>query len=183
MREVTTPDTISIFMRELGRRVRGAARVYFTGGATAVMHGWRESTVDIDVRFSPELDELYRALPELKEKLNVNLELASPPDFIPPLPGWEDRSIYIGREGKLDFYHFDPYSQALAKIERGHEQDLSDVRSMIGEGLVDPKRLLTLFDEIKPGLYRYPAIDADEFNAAVNDFVMGLSGEEEHRDS
>ena len=83
MRKVTTPETINRFMRELGSSVRGAARVYFTGGATAVMHGWREITIDINVRFSSELDELYRALPDLKEKLSVNVELASPPDFIP----------------------------------------------------------------------------------------------------
>ena len=165
-------------MRELGSSVRGAARVYFTGGATAVMHGWRETTIDIDVRFSPELDELYRALPDLKEKLSVNVELASPPDFIPALPGWEDRSIYIGREGKLDFYHFDPYSQALAKIERGHQHDLSDVRSMIDRGLVDPKRLLTLFEGIKPEIYRYPALNADKFSVAVNKIVDEVGRED-----
>lgn len=134
-------------MRSLGERVRTPARVYFTGGVTAVIFGWRESTIDVDMRFSPELDELYRALPELKEKLSINIELASPPDFIPAVPGWEDRCIYIRREGKLDFYHFDPYSQALAKIERGHAQDKSDVESMFREGLITSHKLLELFDQ------------------------------------
>ena len=84
-----------------------------------MLYGWRESTVDIDLSFSPESDEIFRALPELKELLNINIELASPSDFIPPLPGWEERSIFIVREGRIDFFHLDPYSQALAKIERG----------------------------------------------------------------
>ncbi len=45
-------------MRFLGREARGNARVYFTGGATAVLMGWRDTTIDIDLRFDPELDEL-----------------------------------------------------------------------------------------------------------------------------
>jgi hypothetical protein len=30
--------------------------MYLTGGATAVLEGWRNSTVDIDVRFEPDSD-------------------------------------------------------------------------------------------------------------------------------
>ncbi len=95
-------------MCALGSRSRNAARVYFTGGSTAVMLGWRELTIDIDLRFVPEHDELFRAFSDLKEKLGINIELASPSDFIPSLPGWEDRSIYIAREGKLDFFSLRP---------------------------------------------------------------------------
>jgi len=79
------------------------------------LFGWRETTVDIDLRFEPELDELFRAIPAIKEKLQINVELASPSDFIPPLPGWQDRSQYIGREGKVSFFHYDPYSQACPR--------------------------------------------------------------------
>ena len=154
-------------MARLGRNVRQSARVYFTGGSTAVLRGWRESTVDIDVLFVPEIDAIFRSLPKLKEDLSVNIELASPPDFIPALPGWEDRSIFIIREGKIDFYHFDPYSQALAKIERGHSQDISDVAMMFKDDLIQTDVLLDLFVKIKPELYRYPAIDPQTFSAAV----------------
>jgi len=154
-------------MARLGRNVRQSASVYFTGGSTAVLRGWRESTVDIDVLFVPEIDAIFRSLPKLKEDLSVNIELASPPDFIPALPGWEDRSIFIIREGKIDFYHFDPYSQALAKIERGHSQDISDVAMMFKDDLIQTDVLLDLFVKIKPELYRYPAIDPQTFSAAV----------------
>ena len=154
-------------MARLGRNVRQSASVYFTGGSTAVLRGWRESTVDIDVLFVPEIDAIFRSLPKLKEDLSVNIELASPPDFIPALPGWEDRSIFIIREGKIDFYHFDPYSQALAKIERGHSQDISDVAMMFKDDLIQADVLLDLFVKIKPELYRYPAIDPKTFSAAV----------------
>jgi len=154
-------------MEKLARRARKPGRVYFTGGSTAVLQGWRSSTVDIDVRFIPDPDELYRALVDLKEELQVNIEIASPPDFIPALPGWEERSMFIRQEGKLDFYHFDLYSQALAKIERGHLQDKADVHSMICDGLIDPDRLLSLFERIKPELYRYPAISAEKFEESL----------------
>ncbi|HMO79700.1 MAG TPA: hypothetical protein PKD24_02815 [Pyrinomonadaceae bacterium] len=158
-------------MRALGSKARHPARVYFTGGTTAVLLGWRETTIDVDLRFEPEHDELYRALPLLKESLGINIELASPSDFIPPLPGWEDRSSHISREGLLDFYHYDPYSQALAKIERGHTQDVNDVNEMLERGIVEPAKLRSLFEAIEPQLYRYPAIDPNSFAMAVRRFT------------
>lgn len=154
-------------MRAFARDIGSDVRVYFTGGATAVLMGWRDSTVDVDLRFEPELDELYRSIPRIKEELQINIELAAPSDFIPQLPGWETRSKYIGREGRIRYYHYDPYSQALSKIERGHEQDISDVRSMIDAGLIDRSRLLELFEVIEPLLYKFPAIDPDSFSKAV----------------
>ncbi len=47
--------------RELGRVARVPVCMYLTGGSTAVLHGWRESTIDVDLRFEPEADELLRA--------------------------------------------------------------------------------------------------------------------------
>ena len=177
MRDVTSTEKIVEFMRAFGSRARRDARVYFTGGSTAVLQGWRDTTIDIDIRFIPELDELFRLLPEIKESLHINIELASPPDFIPPLPGWEERSLYIGREGKLEFYHFDLYSQALAKIERGHAQDVQDVETMLRKGFVEPSRLLNFYYAIEPELYRYPAINPDTFTKAVREVVEA----EDHR--
>ncbi|MEO7658471.1 MAG: DUF6036 family nucleotidyltransferase [Pyrinomonadaceae bacterium] len=168
MRELATKNRIIEFMRLFGRKTRIEVRVYFTGGSTAVLLGWRETTLDIDSRFEPEPDELYRANPEIKEKLQLNIELAAPSDFIPELLGWQERCQFIGREGSVSFFHYDPYSQALSKIERGHEQDLRDVKLMLSCGLVDPAKLLGHFKEIVPKLYKYPAIDPSTFAKAVN---------------
>jgi hypothetical protein len=60
--------------------------LYLTGGATAVLPGWRESTLDVDIRLEPVADELLRELSSIKGRVGVNVELASPPDFIPELP-------------------------------------------------------------------------------------------------
>jgi curved DNA-binding protein CbpA len=106
-------------------------------------------TADLDIKFVSEVD-LGPVLSELKQRLNLNIELASPDLFIPPLPGWEERSEFIQREGKLDFFHFDLYSQALSKIERGFDRDLDDVAAMIKTAGVDRARLLEFFLAIKP---------------------------------
>ena len=160
-------------MRALGREADRDGRAYLTGGSTAVLFGWRESTIDIDLKFESESDRLLRAMADLKDRLDVNLELASPDQFIPELPGWRDRSPWIAREGRLDFHHFDLAMQALAKIERGHTQDRADVAEMLARGLVDASELERRFSEIEPLLYRFPAIDPASFRRAVEAVTRG----------
>jgi hypothetical protein len=172
MRPPVDEQRIRALAVELGRVARQPVRMYLRGGSTAVLEGWRDATIDVDLRFEPEADELLRALPGLKDTLGVNIELASPPDFIPELPGWRDRSPHVFREGSVDVHHFDPYSQALSKIERGFDQDLTDVRTMIERGLVEPPRLRELYEAIEPELYRYPAIDPPAFRHKL-DVALG----------
>jgi hypothetical protein len=103
--------------------------------------------------------------------LQINIELASPDQFVPVKAGWEDRSPFIAREARVTFHHFDFYGQALSKIERGHAQDLGDVQQMIQRGLVNRAALASYFTAIEPELYRYPAIDPPAFRRAVEDVV------------
>jgi hypothetical protein len=171
MRELADSNRIERFMRELGRAVEIEGRVYLTGGATAVLYGWRATTIDVDIKLIPDRDEILREIPRLKQKLDLNIELAAPSDFIPLPSGWEDRSPLIVKEGKLSFHHFDPVAQALSKIERGHSQDVQDVREMIARGLVEPAEVLSQFELIEPDLYRFPAIDPASFREAVETVV------------
>jgi hypothetical protein len=142
-------------------------RVYFAGGATAVLEGWRGHTIDVDIEIVPDSDAVLRELPALKDELQINVELASPAHFIPELPGWRDRSPWIADEGNVSFHHYDFYAQALAKIERGHPHDVEDVREMSKRRLIEPARALSLFAEIEPLLYKYPALDPRSFRKAV----------------
>ena len=167
MRNLADEARIDQFMRALGRAAKSEGRVYLTGGATAVLHGWRESTIDIDIKVVPDNDELLREIPKLKERLNLNVELAAPSDFIPVPDGWEKRSPLIRREGQISFHHFDPVAQALAKAERGHDQDLRDVQQMIASGMIDPVEAIAQFEATEPELYRFPAIDPDSFRRSV----------------
>lgn len=167
MRRLVDEERIRRFMRALGAEAESETRIYFTGGATAVLLGWRGSTVDVDVKIEPEADRLYRALPGIKERLELNVELASPDHFIPELSGWKDRSHFIAREGRISFFHYDLYAQALSKIERGHAKDLIDVEEMLARGLIERQEILRRFEEIEPNLYRFPAIDPPTFRRAV----------------
>lgn len=167
MRRRADATAVRAFVTELGRATREPATIYLVGGATAVLVGWRPTTIDIDLLIEPERDELLRALPDLKERLSINVELASPLDFLPELPGWRDRSPFVVQEGALTVRHFDPTSQALAKLERGFDQDLADVDAMVQRGLVDPAILAREFALTEPLLYRFPTVDPAELRVAV----------------
>jgi hypothetical protein len=171
MRRPVDEKRLRSLFHALGREAEQDTRLYLTGGATAVLEGWRSSTIDVDVKIVPESDSLLRAIPRLKDELEINVELAAPDQFIPELPGWQERSPFIERAGLVSFHHYDLYAQALAKIERGHEKDLQDVRAMLDRGLIEASRLPGFFDAIVPGLYRYPALDEKSYRRALKDYL------------
>lgn len=51
----------------------------------------------VDVECVSEVD-MGPTLSDPKQRLNLNIELASPDRLIPPLPNWEARSEFITRE-------------------------------------------------------------------------------------
>ena len=163
--------TVRELMRRLGEEARGAGRIFLVGGASAVLIGWRETTLDVDLKLEPEPPGVFEAIARAKDALNINVELAAPDEFIPPLPDWRLRSPFIARHGSVGFFHYDFYAQALAKIEHGHDLDRRDVAAMHAYGLIDPERLTEFWTDIKPGLVRYPAIEPhafrDKLRAAV----------------
>jgi hypothetical protein len=176
MRSETDKAKLEKFMAALGERVRSPGRIYLTGGATAILHGWRPMTIDVDLKPDPEPAGLFEAIAQLKNELDINVELASPDDFIPAVPGWQQRSLFIAHQGNLDFYHYDPYGQALSKLQRRHDRDLRDVRCMLRDGLIRTDRLQQMFDTIAPALIRFPAIDPESFRAAVLEFCQSAGG-------
>jgi len=125
------------------------------------MSGWRASTIDIDFRPEPDSDELMRAVSELKRTLNVNLETASPLEFLPAPPDWRERSPFIKQAGAIEVRHMDFRVQALAKLERGTGQDLADVDAMLERGLLTRSELADAFETIRPSLYRFLAVDEE----------------------
>jgi len=167
---------LQAFLRSLGESAKAEVTVYLVGGATAVLEGWRPSTVDVDLKMEPDRDEVLRALPRLKEELQMNVELAAPDGFLPEVPGWRERSRFVSREGLVTFRHYDFYAQALAKIERGHVRDLLDVRAMLERRLVEPGRLREFFAAIEPALYRFPAVDPGTFRASLEEMLSAFPG-------
>jgi Nucleotidyltransferase of unknown function (DUF6036) len=169
VRRLADSGRIDKLLRALGKEAREDTRLYLVGGATMVLNGLRGTTVDVDLRIEPERDELLRAIARLKEELELNVELASPSDFIPVPDGWEERGSYIRRDGRLTTYHYDLYAQALAKVERGHAQDREDVQALLDAGLIDRDEATRAFERIEPELYRYPAVDPATFRRAVEE--------------
>jgi hypothetical protein len=171
MRPPLDRQKLERFLKALGQRVRGEGRIYLTGGATALFHDWRPMTIDINLKAEPEPLGFFEAIAALKDELSVNVELAAPDQFIPPLPGRRERSLFIERHGVLDFFHYDLYSQALAKLERGHSRDQADVSAMHRLGLIRTGKLGDLFEQIQNDLIRYPAVDPSSFGDAVLKFI------------
>ena len=168
MREVADRARIEAFLIALAREATGAVDVFLVGGTSAVLVGWRPTTIDIDLVMRPESDAMMRAIPALKERLRINVELASPDQFIPVAPGWETRSPIISRIGQVTVRHYDFCAQALAKIERGHGRDLADVHAMLAHGLIGAAQIRDEYARMEPELYRFPAIDPPSFRRAVD---------------
>lgn len=159
-------------MRRLAAASKGPGNVYFTGGATMLLLGIRDQTIDVDIKLDPEPKGAFEAIARLKDDLDLNIELASPADFLPPPPDWREKSAFIIKIGDVGFYHFDFRGQALAKLERGHEQDIHDVTELIRRGMVRKEDLPKAIDV--PNLIRYPAVDADVLIQTVQEFVKSM---------
>lgn len=168
MREVADKARIEAFLEALAREATEETEVFLVGGTSAVLVGWRTTTIDLDLVMRPESDAMLRAIPALKERLRLNVELASPDQFIPVPDGWQQRSPLIRRIGKVTYRHYDFVAQALAKIERGHSRDVADVQAMLERGLVSSDEVRRQYAMIEPQLYRFPAIDPPSFRRAVD---------------
>lgn len=135
-------------------------RVYLSGGACALLHGWRDETIDVDLHVEPPSEAFLRGLSVLKRRLDVAIDLASPIHVLPELPRWRERSPFVCAGRRVTVFEFDPYAQTLAAIVRGHANDLPMVHERLRSGQVDPATLRLFLDAIEPELVRFPALDA-----------------------
>lgn len=163
MRKPLNKQRLELALSTMANRSRGEGKIYLTGGACAVYQGWRESTLDIDLKIDPEPQRIYEAIQYVKRHCQVNIELASPSDFIPELHGWRERSRWIKRYGTLDIFHYDFTSQALSKIERSSDQDIEDVFNFLTHQELDESQLINAFSQIRDQLIKYPRLDEEVF--------------------
>ena len=102
--------------------------------------GLRVATLDIDYLADADdpaaLAELEQAIRALKNELDLNVEPASPADFLPIPPSALQWSRYVASHGAVSVYYYDLASQVIAKAARGLEQDLADAESLILQGHV-----------------------------------------------
>jgi len=172
MREEITKESLVSLMKELAMEAprRGAYRVYFVGGGTAVSLGWRQSSVHVDL-YSDQ-DVIFRNIQKIKERLNINIEFARPEDFVPPLKRTADRHVFIDTIGKVTFYHYDPYAQLLSKVVRGFKRDLKDAKKFVESGIVNLKKFRSLVTAIPDSMYaKYPTLSRSAIENAVEIFL------------
>jgi hypothetical protein len=172
VRRSLTREGLHDLMKALARSAphRGAYRVYFVGGSTAVLAGWRASTIDADLYSDTEA--IFHDVQAVKERLQLNIEFARPEDFVPALAGSGSRHVFIETVGKVSFYNYDPYAQLLSKIVRGFNRDMLDASSFVTSGMVDPKRFRSLVNAIPGAAYaKYPALSRRAVLEAVDEFL------------
>ena len=172
VRRSLTVEGLHALMKELARSAprRGSYRVFFVGGGTAVLEGWRASTIDVDLY--ADTDEIFHDVQAIKERLQLNIEFARPEDFVPALAGSESRHVLVETVGNVSFFHYDPYAQLLSKVVRGFNRDMQDAGSFLESGMVDAKRFRTLVDDIPDAAYaKYPALSRKAVLEAVDDFL------------
>lgn len=141
MRQRVGQQEIEQFLIQVGR-TRRPGRLYLTGGAALVHRGIRSGqTLDIDIQITIDPANLTSEIAQLKQKLNMNIEFASPGDFMPLPSQWEARSQFIKRYNQVDTFYFDWYSIALSKTQRASRQDILDVQLLVHQRYIDVAEL------------------------------------------
>ena len=117
MRPPVDAERVRALARKLATVSRAPTTIYLTGGATAVLEGWRQSTVEVDLRLEPDSDVLLRKIAAVKHQLGISIELVSPPDFVPELPDWRERSPFVFAEGNITVRHFPAINADALRIQ------------------------------------------------------------------
>ena len=168
MRSSVDKTAIEAFLRELGRTFRKPGRLYLVGGAALVHAGVRPGfTVEIDVQVGGTHEgELIVAIQRLIQQMQINVEFASPADFMPLPSDWEMHAQYVGRYGEIDVFYFDFYSIALSKIERGNSRDIADVELLVQQKVIALDELDVAYQEVlaQLGQGRYPKLTPQRFS-------------------
>ncbi len=172
-----TPERLRQFLTRLGRDYRQSGRVLLVGGTGLIYQQLKAATKDVDLstQFQPaEEDRFGQVVRRLSRELNMAIEIVSPANFIPLPRGVEERHRYLGREGQLEIFAFDPVSTALAKIARGRAGDLADVLALVTAGHLSIDAITAAYDEILPRVAAGQAlkIGPDEYRQKMDAFLV-----------
>ena len=110
---------------------------------------------------------MFQTIQQLKQQLNINVEFASPGDFLPLPHNWQSMSRYVGRYGTVEVFYFDFYSLALSKIARANSRDLQDVTLLLQQQVINLSELDQAAHEVasQMGKGNYRRLDPNDFLA------------------
>ncbi len=168
MRQRTDRARLIRFLRALGQHLRKPVRFYLVSGSVMIDLGLRSATLGIDYAADADdpaaLAELEQAIRRLKNELDVNVEPASPADFL-PIPTYAlTRSTFIGRYGQVSVYHYHLASLVIAKVARAFEQDLDDAEQLLRSGEVAWQEIEDTWSDMRSsptGWLRYEPNDVE----------------------
>jgi hypothetical protein len=157
------------FLEQLGRRLRRPVRFYLVGGSVLVDLGLRTATLDVDYVAAADdpraLEDLEGAIRALRTELDINVEPASPADFLPIPPAMLDQSRFLRHDGRLSVYYYHLPSLVIAKVARGLERDLDDGERLLRAGEVRWQDIDATWDRIRSsptGWLRYEPDDVQQ---------------------
>jgi hypothetical protein len=133
--------------------------------------GLRAATLDIDYVAQSDdpaaLAELEQAVRALKDELDLNIEPASPADYLPIPAGALEGSRYVGQHGVVSVYYYDLASQVIAKAARGLEQDLADAEQLVRIGQVSWPEVLERWAQVRSSPTGWLRYEPDEVEGRI----------------
>jgi hypothetical protein len=128
--DVTRPETIQQFLREIGQHVRRSLKLEIGGSGAMILLGHlAKKTDDIDVvdEVPAEIRSQYQLLDELAQR--YGLEITHFQRHYLPM-GWENRLHFAGTFGALSVYLVDVYDVFLSKLFSRRTKDRDDLREL-----------------------------------------------------
>lgn len=124
-------DTLNL----IGERAPPGSNLTLLGGGALILLGSPRQTVDIDIvgdDINPS--PLHRQIIQIAKERNILIDIVPIAQFVPLPQGSKERAIPVAQFGNLSVFVADPYSIALTKIDRGLENDYSDLEFLIERG-------------------------------------------------
>lgn len=148
---------LDAFLTRLGATFVRMARLYLIGETTQLFEGWREWTqrIEFTAEVSPNDRAVFdAAMDGLQSQMGVAVFQESPGDVIPLPDDYGARARPAGAFGRLDVYHFDPYSVAFRLIARGDEPDYQVALAFLERGWMTVDEMQAQLADLLPRFSR-----------------------------
>lgn len=152
--DVTKPETIKQFLRELSVHIRKPVRLEIGGSASLILQGQlSRKTEDVDVvdEVPAEIRSQHKLIEELAKR--YGLEPAHFQQHYLP-SGWKSRLHYFESYGEMRIYLVDTYDVILSKLYSMRTKDLDDLRFVIPQ--LDKEALVLKLQETTQSMLAAP---------------------------
>ena len=131
--DVTKPETIRAFFRDLGVNVPRPLRLHVGGAVACILTGYlSRKTEDVDVvdEVPAEIRKQHQLLDQLKKRYRLELGHFQS-HYLPS--GWEQRIHSQAPFGQLQIFLVDVYDVFLSKLCSDREKDKDDLQALVSQ--------------------------------------------------